>query len=197
MRTNYILIDYENVQPKAVSGLDADHFKVFLFVGANQNKLPYELTTALHKLGNHRAEYIKMGGNGTNTLDFHIAFYIGQLAAQDPEGYFHIISKDTGFDPLIQHLKDRKIAALRSKALEDIPLLKTANSTPIPEKLAVVVTNLKQRGTNKPRTKKTLTSTINSLFQKKLGDEELALLLTELQSKGVIVLNNDEVSYTL
>ena len=107
LRTNYVLIDYENVQPEVLPGLDADHFKVLLFVGANQAKLSFDIVSAMQRLGT-RAEYIKIAGNGSNALDFHIAFYIGHLAAQDQTGYFHIISKDTGFDPLIQHLSRRR-----------------------------------------------------------------------------------------
>lgn len=47
------------------------------------------------------AQYIKIGGSGKNALDFHLAFYIGELSARDPEAYFNIVSKDTGFDPLV------------------------------------------------------------------------------------------------
>ena len=64
----------------------------------------------MQRLGEN-AEYVKMGGNGSNALDFHIAFYIGQLAERGPNAYFHIISKDSGFDPLIKHLKTRKVFA--------------------------------------------------------------------------------------
>jgi hypothetical protein len=46
-----------------------------------------------------KAQYVKISGNGSNALDFHIAFYIGHLGAVDPTAYFHIISKDAGFDP--------------------------------------------------------------------------------------------------
>ena len=83
MRTNYVLIDYENVQPNSLAGLDAEHFRVLVFVGANQNKLTFEIAAAIQKLG-PRAEYVRIAGNGANALDFHIAFHIGQLAAQDP-----------------------------------------------------------------------------------------------------------------
>jgi hypothetical protein len=86
VRTNYVLIDYENVQPHTLPGLEADHFKVVLCVGANQTKLPYEFAFAMQKLGT-RAEYIKSSSNGSNALDFHIAFYLGHLVAQDPGGY--------------------------------------------------------------------------------------------------------------
>jgi len=196
LRTNFVLIDYENVHLEALTGLDAEHFKVLLFVGANQTKLPFELAAAVQKLGS-RAEYVKISGNGSNALDFHIAFYVGPLATQDPKAYYHIISKDKGFDPLIQHLRSRKISIARSSSIADIPLLKASNAKTATEKLDVIVANLNQRKTGKPRTIKTLSSTINSLFQKQLADEELASLLAEMQGKGWIIFNENKVSYAL
>jgi hypothetical protein len=40
-----------------------------------------------------RGEYIKVAGAGRNALDFHIAYYIGRIASQAPEAFFHIISR--------------------------------------------------------------------------------------------------------
>ena len=196
MRINYVLIDLENVQPASLAGLDADFFKVLIFVGASQTKIPFELASVAQRLG-ERAAYIKIAANGSNALDFHIAYYIGRLAQQDPTAYFHIISKDTGFDPLIQHLKTQKIGATRSKDISESPLLKAANSKTLQEKTAVVIANLKQRGASRPRTVKTLSSTILSLFQKQLPGEELTLLLAELQSSGAITITENKVSYAL
>jgi hypothetical protein len=196
MRTNYVLIDYENVQPSSLAGRDAEHFRVIVFVGANQNKLNFDTAAALQKLG-ARAEYIKIAGNGPNALDFHIAFHMGRIAAEDPTAFFHIISKDTGFDPLIQHLKARKVFASRSKDVADIPVLKAANSKSMPEKMDEVLANLQQRGASRPRTVKTLTSTISSLFQKQLGDDDLASLLNVLEGKGFIAISGSKVTYSL
>lgn len=196
MRTNFVLIDYENVQPESLSSLNAEHFQVLLFVGSNQTKLPFEVAAAMQQLGS-RAQYVKISGNGSNALDFHIAFYIGELASRDPSAYFHIISKDTGFDPLVQHLKSRKISALRSKSLEEIPFLKAANTKSIPEKVAVVVANLRQRGASKPRALGTLSSTVTSLFQKQLTEGELSEVLTALQSQGIVSIAGNKVSYAL
>jgi len=61
----------------------------------------------------------------------------------------------------------------------------------------VIVANLNQRKTGKPRTIKTLSSTISSLFQKQLADEELASLLAEMQGRGWILINENKVSYAL
>lgn len=196
MRINYVLIDLENVQPASLAGLDAEFFRVLIFVGASQTKISFELASAAQKLG-ERAAYIKIAGNGSNALDFHIAYYIGRLTQKDPTAYFHIISKDAGFDPLIQHLKSQKIGVGRSKDISEIPLLQAANSKTLQEKAAIVISNLKQRGASKPRTVKTLSSTILSLFQKQLPGEELTLLLAELQSAGAITITENKVSYAL
>ena len=196
MRTNYVLIDYENVQPSALSVLEKEHFKVVVFVGANQAKVAFDVAAQLQRLG-PSASYVKISGNGPNALDFHIAYYIGHLAAAEPDAYFHIISKDTGFDPLISHLKSKKIFACRSKDIGDMPIVKAANSKTQPEKLAVIVANLKQRGASKPRTVKTLSSTISSLFQKALAQDELAAILKHMEQQGFITVTATKVGYSL
>ena len=65
MKTNYVLIDYENVQPDMVADLAEDHFKVVVFVGANQPRIDVNVVTALQRLGS-RAEYVRVSGNGRN-----------------------------------------------------------------------------------------------------------------------------------
>ena len=47
MKNNYILIDFENVQPKNLGILKGRDFKVILFVGAHQNKVSFELANAM------------------------------------------------------------------------------------------------------------------------------------------------------
>lgn len=196
MRVNYVLIDFENVQPSSLAELDADHFRVLVFVGANQNKVSFDTAVAMQRLGT-RAAYVKIAGNGTNALDFHIAFHIGQLCVQDPSAFFHIISKDTGFDPLVQHLRERKLYAGRFSDVADIPLLKAANSKTIAEKVALVVANFQRKGPSKPRTLKTLKSTIDSLFQKQLTEGDLAAVVKGLESEGLVSINEGQVTYAL
>ena len=56
MRTNYVLIDFENVQPENLDVFSADHFKVIVFVGASQTKVPFDVAMALLlKSGNYPA----------------------------------------------------------------------------------------------------------------------------------------------
>ena len=194
MKNNYILIDYENIQPKNLTILDGHEFKVIVFVGSNQAKIPFELASALQALGNN-AEYVKAGGNGPNALDFHIAFYIGELAQRDPDGYFHIISKDAGFDPLIKHLKERRIFAQRERDLLQIPLLRVSNATSVDEKIEVIIKSLAARGHARPRRTKTLANTINALFFKKLEEAELVDIIEQMKQRNLIAVENENVSY--
>ena len=196
MATNYVLIDFENVHPKNLELLTKHPFKVFVFVGANQTKVSFDLADSMQLLGNN-AQYIKISGNGQNALDFHVAYYIGELAAKDPDAYFHIISKDKGFDPLIKHLSDRNIRVQREKDLAEIPLLRVPNTSSSDEKIAAIVKNLGGRGQSRPRKVKTLENTINSLFTKKLGKAELASIVKELQKRKLIIVNKGNVSYKL
>lgn len=196
MKTNFVLIDYESVQPKLLSSLNQEHFHVFVFLGEHQTKIPLDLVEAMQILGN-RAKYIKINGVGPNALDFHIAFYIGQIAKETPDSYFHIISKDKGFDPLIKHLKSLKILCARSEKLENMPLFKALNSNSIDERLSAIIENLKLRGTSKPRKEKTLLSTINSLFQKKLTENESVEIIENLKTKRIISVLGGNITYHL
>jgi hypothetical protein len=212
VKTHYVLIDLENIQPEHMSVLDGHNFKVIVFVGENQSKLSFDLVLAVQNLGEN-AEYIKIKGNGPNALDFHVAFYIGQLSKENSDGHFHIISKDKGFDPLIKHLESKKILAQRHKDINELPLLKPANATkkePVqvssPANSAIkanhvqrIVEFLRSRGNAKPRKLKTLSNSINSLFLKKLAEDELNALIDELVRRGIVIVGNDKtnVSYQL
>ena len=96
---NVILIDYESLQPAGLAGLQDEGVSVLVFVGAQQNRIPFEFADAMQRLG-EKARYVKIGGTGRNALDFHLAFYLGELVHQDPDGVFRVVSKDSGFDPL-------------------------------------------------------------------------------------------------
>lgn len=194
LRTNYVLIDFENVQPDSLEQLDHDYFKLLVFVGAKQGKVPYNTAACLHRFGD-RVEYIKISGNGSNALDFHIAYYIGRLAAADPAAYFHIISKDTGYDPLINHLRLKKILASRASTISDIPCIKVSNCKSAAERIEVVLGKLRQLKAGKPKTIKALGSTIAVLFQKQLSDQEVTGLINKMANKGYLTVSGTKITY--
>jgi PIN domain len=197
VRTNVVLIDFESVQPVSLAALEQDHYRVMVFVGATQAKLPFEVVSAIQRMGD-RAEYVKISGAGPNALDFHIAFYIGQLASQDPTIFFHVISKDAGFDPLIRHLKSRHIFAARSETIDDIPLVKAAGNQSSAERAKVFVAQLRQPKSTKPRTDRTLARAIATFFQKqKLTDAQVAEVVASMQKSGHVRIVDGKVAYAL
>lgn len=116
MAKPYYLIDFENVQPKALDRLRPGEARIKVFLGQHQTKLMLDLVQALQPFGAD-AEYIPITGSGPDAVDFHIAYYIGRLAVEEPGAVFRIISKDKGFDPLIRHLNARGIGCQRMAEL--------------------------------------------------------------------------------
>lgn len=194
LKNNYILIDFENVQPKNLELLRGHSFTLIVFVGANQKSVPFDFAEALQGLGGN-AGYQKVTGNGSNALDFHMAFYLGELAATDADAYFHVISRDKGFDPLIAHLRQRKIFALRHVDLSEIPFVKISNASSLDQKIEAIVDSLRSRGTSRPRKVKTLKGTVNALFMKTLEYDDLETLVRELERRGHVVFSDQSVSY--
>lgn len=196
MRINYLLIDLENVKPDNLGLVAGGQFKVKVFVGANQKNLPVSMAMALQSFGPD-AEYIQIDGHGKNALDFHIAFYIGRLAADDPSAYFHIISGDTGFDPLIVHLRSKKIYCQRSTSIESIPLVKMINNKSVPDRVAALLEFLRTPNVTKPRTRKTLGNMIRTKFANQLSDGDVEQVIEALIKKGAIGVQETKVTYHL
>ena len=197
MKTNYVMIDMENVKPDNLNLLDRDLFKVFLFVGKNQTKLPIAIVKAVQQLG-PRAQYVEISGTGHNALDFHIAFYIGRIAATDKDAFFHIISNDTGFDPLIDHLKQEHVFADRVAKIDEIPALiqlKMA-SKPLPERMSFVKERMLKPNAPRPRTRKTLSSHIAAMLFKALSDEDISNIIDGLFKDGWIRENGKRIVYS-
>ncbi len=196
MRRNIVLIDFESVQPDTLAPFAEEHFQVLVFVGANQTKLPFELAAALQSFGS-RGEYIKISGNGPNALDFHIAYYIGRLAADDPGAFFHIISRDKGFDPLIAHLKSEKIFAGRWESVGEIPIVKNADRKSPKEKAQIFVSKLAEPKVTRPRTEKTLTSALKAHFRDALDESEIPSVIKAIQATGFLTIDGGKVTYVV
>jgi hypothetical protein len=65
------------------------------------------------------------------------------------------------------------------------------------KKINNIVKNLTIRKQARPRKIKTLSNTINSLFAKKLEENELTSIINDLKTKKYITVNQNNVSYNL
>lgn len=216
LKKNYVLIDYENVPVTSLALLKGEQFHVRVFLGPKNTKLPVELVLAMQAFGD-RAQYIKLEAGGSNALDFHIAYYLGVLVTADPLGFYHIISKDTGFDPLINHLKAKNVRSARSASIEEMPCFvpgasngngtheeavntkpqRTAAQTTVDELIQMTVGDLIKRKASKPRTPKTLLSTIRAKCGKAIPASDIEAVFDGLVKLGYVKVNGTQVSYTL
>jgi hypothetical protein len=194
MRRNVVLIDFENVRPDSIKALNHEHCRVLLFCGANQSKVPLEIAATLQTLG-QRAQYVKISGTGPNALDFHIAYYIGKLAFEEPGAFFHIVSRDKGFDPLIKHLREHKILSARVESIAEIPFVKNAAPKPPAERAETFIAKLKKPEVTKPRTEKTMSSAIRAHFHPVIEDSEVAEIFQAMVATGFISIEAGKIVY--
>jgi hypothetical protein len=191
MRNNYILIDFENIQPEITAEIPENVF-IFLFIGAKQSKISTSLAIAIKELGD-RGKFIVCETVGKNALDFLIPFYIGEYFAKDNSGFFHIISKDTGFDPLIEHLKNKKISVQRHADLDSLIILKENISLQNSDIQAIKDKLNKSNG--KPVIIDKLKNVIKSTFYNKISDNEVSKAITLLELDNFIKVTNQKVEY--
>ena len=218
MPTNYVLVDFENVQPDSLAALATGQFRVKVFVGASQAKgrISFELVHSMQALGAN-AEYVKIARTGKNAVDMHIAYYVGRLLEKEPGAVVHIVSRDTDFDPLIEYLHAKGSACKRVKSIAEIPKHVAARAAmpapkgvkhtphvpsprrPHAEKLAPIIKHLHSLS-GKPATSKKLTQTIASYFKQHGGalpDKTVALIIDELIRLKYVSQEGTKVSYHL
>lgn len=210
MKINHVLVDYENVPVASLDLLQAEHFRVTVFLGPNNTRLPREFALSMQRLG-QRANYVTLETAGRNALDFHLAFHLGRLAEADGTIFFHIISGDTGFDPLIRYLKSLGILSMRSESIAAMPcFIKTAVVPKAPavaaelspaEKLEsavnIALKDLLNRGDKLPRKRAALANTVRGAIAAKALDIDPEHVIDALLVRKMISEKAGEFSYRL
>lgn len=222
--TSYILVDFENVQPKELAALRGGAFKVMVFVGPAQTSVKVDLAEQLHAFAPPGlSPYVRVKTRGPNALDMHIAYYIGRIAERDRSASFHIVSKDRDYDSLMKHLSEQGIECHRTHSIAEVkgamtpvpvaraatpkapakprtktvlPAAKSASKATAPDRVGDVVENLRKRAAARPSTLSALKSTIKSLFRKTpIADGEVDRIADELKRRGVVAIKDEKVTY--
>lgn len=190
-RTQYIFIDYENVSESDLSRVSGKAVRVFMILGTRHKKLP----TSLFLFAQDHAEQLRIiqtPVDGRNALDFILTFELGRIIATDPNGYFHIVSKDTDFDSVIRHLKGETKLIARHSSLAEIPALRTPE-----ERLALIKAELSDITKSRPTTRKTLVNKIQSVFENKAEAEFIEKSIKTLIQAGIFdFTETDKINYT-
>lgn len=194
---NHVFVDFENVHQVDLSVIGKKAVSFTLLLGAKQTKLDAAL---VEKLMEHAAsvQLIRLTTSGKNALDFAVAYYLGRAVLADPTAYFHIVSRDTDYDSLIEHLRSRHIQVRRHKDYTTLTFSAPPRATPsLPEDpLARVLDRL--RTSNQPKKQTPLLNHLKSILGKEATKEDAAKLLEQLRDAGYLSLGDkDAVTYHL
>ena len=189
-RTQYIFIDFENVNESDLSRVSGKAVCVFMIIGTRHKKLPVSLFLFAQ---DHPVQLriIQTPVDGRNALDFVLTVELGRRIAADPNGYFHIVSRDTDFDSVVRHLKAEKLHAARHTSLAEIPALRTPE-----ERVALLKAELADATQNRPSTRKTLENRIKSAFENKAEPDFVEKTISTFVQSGILSFaETDKVSY--
>ena len=194
---NHVFVDFENVHEVDPALIGAKSVSLTLLLGARQTKLD---TALVEKLMEHAAtvQLVRLTSSGSNSLDFALAYYLGRAVMADPTGCFHIVSKDMGFKPLIEHLQSRHINAQRH---DDFTALTSSGpakppSAPPEDLFARVLEHLRKNVTSRPKRKKTLVSHLLAFCGPTVTEADVVNLIERLRKAGHLTISDkDAVTY--
>jgi hypothetical protein len=197
MPKHVYLIDYENIQNLDLTPLLDQDVLIKVFCGENQKYTGKFFDSAM-EFGKEKMDRIEISGSGKNAADFHIAYFIGKLSKELIEPHFHIISKDTGFKPLVDYLTQKdKVACQQESKIAVVAQSKKIAPKQARDNYQRVVENLaKTPEKKKPKTMEKLRHHVNSLTGKKIGEEEIEKIVERLKvDKKISVDENGKISY--
>ena len=201
---NHVLVDFENVLEIDLSIIGMKSVSFTLLLGAQQKRLNAELVETLMEHATS-VQLVRLTSSGPNALDFALAYYLGRAATSDPTGYFHVVSKDAGFDPLIDHLKTRRLRVRRHDDFSTLTFSAPAPTPPKPsappatnDSLTRALTHLGKNTKNRPKRNRTLESHLLDHFGKGATAEAITTLIERLKQDGHISIDEKgAVSYHL
>ncbi len=126
MHQEILLVDFENIQPVDIATLNRD-CAVIIFMGARQDRIRNQLGNSIQTRGT-LVTFIKVDGVGKNALDFHIACHLGRILEKSPHVHCTVISKDTGYDPLLRYLNKEGLKCRRISNVSEVDARPTSPS---------------------------------------------------------------------
>ena len=138
---NHVFVDYENVHEVDPTLIGSKTVHLTLLLGPRKTKFD---ATVVEKLLQYAAnvEFVRLKSSGRNAVDFALAYYLGRAVLADPGGYFHIVAKDGGYDPLVEHLRSKHIRIRRHKDFTTLTLSAVTKSPAAPALVATPAAKL-------------------------------------------------------
>lgn len=195
---NHVFVDFENVHEIDSALIGSKAVSLTLLLGARQTKLDAALVERMMENA-ASVELIRLKSSGKNALDFALSYYLGRKVLADPTAYFHVVAKDKGYDPLIEHLRSRHIHARRHDDFSTLTFSHKAKVEPAvadDAQLGRVLEHLKKNATNRPKKKTTLLRHVKSLLGKEATEATADQVFEKLRKAGHLSIEGkDAVTY--
>lgn len=189
----WAFVDYENVGSLESLNL-SEYEKVFVFCGPKNTKIKFGM---LPSNGFCSIELIGVTTMGNNNLDFHLAFHLGRFhEIADGNITFHIISGDSGFNGLVNHLKKigRKCKKVSTKSATPIQNAQSALS----DSASLVLAKLRQLdGRKRPRKRAKFLNWIKSQCQGLPASATPEAVCEELVTAQLVRESGSDITYKL
>lgn len=184
---SHVFIDFENVPSARLTGFAGGPVRVTILIGEKQKRLE---TALVEQLLQHAANVnlVRLGSSGRNALDFTLAYYVGRAVAADSSALVYIISRDKGFDPLIEHLNLNRIKAARYESFEALPFLMTPAPSSEHALLEEVVDHLEAHPKSRPKRKRTLMSHLRANYGQ-LTEAQAETVVSQLCTQNLITID--------
>ena len=136
-------------------------------------------------------QWVKIEGNGKNALDFHIAFYLGELVSNNRSSNFFVLTGDKGFDPLIKHLSSSGISCRRISELKETGSNKPITKADIYSKMVEMLFSRSEN--SRPKKIDSLKAFFGSKGKMEGIDKEE--IVNRMVKEGLITVDNKKVAY--
>lgn len=204
---DHVFVDFENIPTIDLAIVGAPSVSFTLLVGPRQTKLDVAL---VEKMLQHAGSvlFVRLASAGKNALDFALAYYLGRAVAADPVGRFHIVSRDNGFTPLIEHLRTQGLQVRRHDGFATLNLAPTAATSkpqPQPQSQSSVpsansaapldstpaaLALIRKAATVRPKTRKKLANYLRAHLGEKFGATDAETLIEHLQQTGQLTVSD-------
>jgi len=190
-----LFVDYENVQNIDLDFIKKENLETIVFVGKSQMKIPFEIVKKAQQLGK-LITWHQIEGQGSNALDFHIAFLLGHLTATDTgkEAEYIILSKDKGFDPLLRYVQKESYNCRRINSLLELQKGTIDSSTNKDLDKATEILR-KTEKPKRPRNRNTLFKYIQNILGDKAKKEEITTIIDKFFIDDKLSEHNNRLTY--
>ena len=112
------LIDYENTGVKGLHGIEKlqEDDLIVVFYGPKTGAVPFDDHVRISSAVSH-VEYIKTSKTAKNYLDFQLTTYLGYLIAHTGMKEYCVVSKDGGYDSVVDFWKARGMSIVRRETI--------------------------------------------------------------------------------